>query len=135
MRPISCVAAWGSKNPSPDLQGPQTPVTRERSCCSADSEQPRRCCHLANNIANTSTACCPWQIRLRIATACHFSQGDPGPHLLCGLLGPVSQQPKRHLDRFNRFSTAHSGDPTVIGPIKRRNFQFFHFCTVSKYLS
>ena len=41
---------------------------------------------------------------------CPFPLGDPGPHLTHGSLGQPghpSAQPKRHLDRFNRFCGVH----------------------------
>jgi len=36
--------------------------------------------------------------------------GDLDPHLLHGFLGQLEPAPKRHLDRFSRFCTAHERD-------------------------
>ena len=39
---------------------------------------------------------------------CLFLGWNLDPHLIHGSLGYPSQYPKRHLDRFSRFCTAHS---------------------------
>jgi len=41
---------------------------------------------------------------------CPFACGDLDPHLTHGSLDQPSPQPKRHLDRFSRFCTAHDRD-------------------------
>jgi len=85
-------------------------VIRKRiSCSSTDSEQQHRCRHLPNNFGSR-----------QIFPLLHNgpplfpetipSHGGSGSHLIHGLCAHPSPHPKRHLDWFSRFSTAHGCD-------------------------
>jgi len=70
---------------------------------------PYRCrpCYIALSKSTAGHArTCPGSVRFRPQ---NFppTRAHPGIHLTHGSLGQLSPYPKRHLDRFSRFCTAH----------------------------
>jgi len=75
---------------------------------STESESPHRCCHSPNNSGQR------WIFPIFYNGSgdgpenCQFPCWYLGPHLIHGSFGTKRPNPKQHLERFSRFSTAHS---------------------------